>query len=858
MRRKLSILFTLMILGFCSFAQTKEGDDISIYYSSAKKYEIGGIEIKGVKYLDSNALIGISGLAVGDEILVPGDQITSAIKKLWDHQIFSDVKIIASKIVGSKIFLEIHLQTVPSLSKVNFTGISKSEKDDITSKVLLLEGSKITPAQINRTEQLITNMFHQKGFFNTEVRVVQRDDPEKDNSLILDIMVDKKEKVKIASVAFHGNEKMTEGQLEHAMKKTKEKKLKHFFRSKKFLEEKYKEDKGNVIKKYNENGYRDAIITADSIQRNPDNTVNIDLWVEEGNKYYFGDIKWVGNTVYESDLMGAVLGLKKGDIYDQEKLNKRLKEDEDAVSSLYQDNGYVFFQVDPVETNIENDSIDLEMRIYEGQQATIDRVLITGNTKTHEHVARRELRTLPGDLFSKQKLMRSYRELSQLGHFDPENLVPDVQPNAESGTVDIEYKLEEKANDQIELSGGWGAGMIIGSVGLKFSNFSVRNFFNKEAWQPLPTGDGQTLSLRAQTNGKYYKSFSVNFVEPWLGGKKPNSLSVSAYYNKQAYGSATSNSYSTAGYGTPYGANPYGYGYGSYGYGGGYTVPQGDISSSNITMGVAIGYGYRLKWPDDFFTLYHEVSYQLNKMNNWQYYSSLLNDGNTNTLSFKTAFGRNSIDNPLYSRSGSNYSLSVEFTPPFSMFDGVDYKNPDLDQQDRYRWIEYHKWKFLGENFMPLDKKRDLVLRTKVEAGFLGHYDNDKKSPLEGFNVGGDGMSGYSLYNYEVIGLRGYENNSLTPTAASIYNKLTLELRYPIALKQSATIYALAFAEAGNAWYEWKRFNPFDVKRSAGIGLRIFLPMFGLMGIDWGYGFDEVPTVGANKSQFHFVIGQQF
>ncbi len=862
---KFSLLLILSLWGITLFAQEeKEETNFSIYYSSPKTYEIGGIEVVGIKYLDSNTLIALSGLKVGDEVKVPGNAITDAIKKLWAQQLFSDVKITAEKVINNKIYLQLHLQSVPSLSQVNFNGISNSEKNDITSKVLLLEGSKITPAQLSSAEQIIKNLFHEKGYLNTEVKIIQRDDQDKENSIILDINVDKKEKVKIASITFHGNKSLSSKQLERTMKKTKAKKLKNFFNSKKFLEDKYEEDKINLVKKYNEKGYRDAIVINDSISHNPNNTVNVDVWVEEGNKYYFGDVKWVGNTVYDSEFLSMVFGIKKGDIYDQSLLNKRLLDDADAVSTLYQDNGYVFFNIDPVETKIENDSINLEMRMYEGSQATIDQVLISGNTQTHEHVARRELRTLPGDLFSKEKLMRSYRELAQLGHFDPEKIHPDVIPNREDGTVDIVYELEEKPNSQIELSGGWGAGMIIGSVGLKLANFSARNIFNGKAWRPLPTGDGQTLSLRAQTNGSYYQTYSLSFVEPWFGGKKPNSFTFSVYHNKITYGDRNFYSGGYNPYGGYGGYSPYGYGgYNSYGYGGGYNSYGNqydyEIESASITTGIALGYGYRLSWPDDYFTLYHEVSYQHNKLDNWKYYQSLMSDGNTNTLSFKTVFGRNSIDNPLYTRYGSSFSFSLEFTPPFSWIDGKNYDDPELSDQDRYRWIEYHKWKFSGSVFTPLDRQRKFVINAKIEGGFLGYYNKNKKSPLEGFNMGGDGMSGYSLYNYEIIAMRGYENNALSPgTAASLYNKMTLELRYPITLKESATIYAAAFLEAGNAWNNFSDYNPFNLKRSAGIGLRIFLPMFGLMGIDWGYGFDEVAQPGANGSQFHFTMGKSF
>ncbi len=898
MRKSIIFLFLLVNTFFCVHAQEIDSTNFSIYYDSPKKYVISEIKISGIRYLDREVLVQLSGLEVGQEISVPGEEITTAIKKLWKQGLFSDVKITASKIVGDKIWLDIFLQERPKLSGVNYFGVSKSEKDDITEKVLLLIGSQVTDHQVNSAEKIIKNLFLEKGFLDTEVNIIQRDDSTKNNSVILDIYVDKKEKVKVQDVIFHGNDNLKAGILERAMKKTKARKLKNFFSSKKFLEEKYIEDKSNIIKKYNEKGYRDAIIVKDTIVKNNDNRVTVEIWIDEGDKYYFRDIKWVGNTVYPGEYLSAVLGIKKGDVFDQKLLNKRLTEDEDGVGSQYQDNGYLFYNLTPVETNIDNDSIDMEMRIYEGKQATINRVIISGNTKTNEHVARRELRTIPGDLFSKSKLMRSYRELSQLGHFDPEAINPDVIPHPEDGTVDIDFQLQEKANDQIELSGGWGAGMFVGSVGLKFANFSVRNIFNKEAWRPLPTGDGQTLSLRYQTSGKYYKTVSFSFIEPWLGGKKPNSLSVSLshsrinysannYYSR--YGGSSYGGYSPYGYGgggySPYGYggggysrygyggySPYGYG-GGYGYGSGYGSGYGygsqkerDPSDDQIwaTTALALGYGYRLSWPDDYFTVYHELSmehYNLQNMGSYFYFLADENgqvNGTFDNLSFKTVFGRNSVDNPLYSRSGSNISLTIKATPPYSLFNNIDYSN--VDNNKRYKWIEYHKWLFKGQFFEPLSSNRNLVLRTAYEMGFLGYYDKYRKSPFEGFIVGGSGMSGYNIYGTDYIALRGYKDYSLSPrNGSSMYSKFTMELRYPVTLKPSATIYGLAFLEAGNTNNSFRDYNPFKLHRSAGIGVRIFLPMFGLMGIDWGYGFDEVPgQPGAAGSQFHFVIGQQF
>jgi len=881
---KLQLFIILLLISAKVFSQEAETDstNFSIYYSSPKEYTIAGLEVQGIRYLDKQVLLQISGLNVGDKITVPGDVITNAIKKLWNHGLFSDVKIAADKIVGDNIWLRINLQERPRLADVNFTGVTKSEKDDINKKVLLLKGSQVTDNQLRTAEKIIKNIFLDKGFLNTTVNVIQRDDTTQNNSVILDINVDKKEKVKVSQIVYHGNTNLKSGMLEKSMKKTKAKKIKNFFSSKKFLTEKYTEDKINLIKKYNEKGYRDATITKDSVSKLDNDQVRLDIWVDEGNKYYFRDIKWVGNTIYPSEYLSARLGIKKGDVFDQKLLDKRTKDDEDAVSSDYLDHGYLFFNLSPMETRVEADSIDLEMRINEGRQATIDKIIISGNTKTNEHVARRELRTLPGDLFSKADIIRTVRELSQLGHFDPEAINPDVRPHPENGTVDINYELVEKANDQIELSGGWGANMFVGTIGLKFSNFSVRNIFNKEAWRPLPTGDGQALSLRAQTSGKFYKSYSFTFTEPWFGGRKPNSFTLSFSHSKVNY--SANNSYSSygndpySGYGSSYGGgySPYGYGYSPYGYGYGYgsgydygstySYDSGtsDTDQIQITSAAAIGYGYRLRWPDDYFTMYHEISFQHYKLQNMAGYYYFLNDGTGtgnggfNNFSFKTAFGRNSMDNPLYTRRGSSFTLSLQLTPPYSLLNGVDYSKVGL--AERYKWIEYHKWMFKGDWYSPLSKNTNLVLHTKFEYGFLGNYNKYRQSPFEGFRVGGSGMSGYNLYGSDIVSLRGYKDYSLSSSQGSnIYNKLSMELRYPVILKPSSTIYVLGFLEAGNAWNNFDDYNPFKLHRSAGAGVRIFLPMFGLMGIDWGYGFDQVPGQSdAAGSQFHFVIGQQF
>ena len=672
----------------------------------------------------------------------------------------------------------------------------------------------------------------EKGFLNTTVRITEQKDTIRVSMVKLDVVVDKNDKVKIDDIVFHGNKIFPDKRLRRAMKKTHRRDI-NIFKASKLVKDEYTEDKEKIIDFYNENGYRDAQILRDSISPVSEKRIRLDIFLEEGDKYYFGDIKWIGNTIYPGDYLSRVLGVKKGDVFDQKLFDKRLTTDEDAVNSLYLDHGYLFYNCDPVEVRVEKDTIDFEMRIREGKQATINRVIIEGNTKTNEHVVRRELRTKPGDLFSKEAIIRSVRELAQLGHFDPEQINPEPIPNQLEGTVDLKYSLVEKANDQLEVSGGWGMGMLVGTVGLKFSNFSIRNFMNWKMWRPVPSGDGQTLSLRAQSNGKYYQAYNLSFVEPWFGGKKPNSFSVSLYHT------IMNNSYYS------------------------YFDRNSSASDQYIKIsGAAIGLGKRLKWPDDFFTLYNELSYQRYKLKDYVGYF-IFSDGTSHNLSFTSTFGRNSVSQPIYPRNGSSFSLSLQLTPPYSLVNGKDFSQPDMVDADKYRWIEYHKWKFKADWYISL--AGNLVLYTRAHFGYLGYYNkNIGPSPFEGFDVGGDGLTGYNLYGRETIGLRGYENGSLTPIvggnkSGNVYNKYTLELRYPFSLNPSATIFGLVFLEGGNSWYSINDFNPFLIKRSAGIGLRAFLPMFGLLGIDWGYGFDEIPgKPSANKGQFHFTIGQQF
>ena len=836
------------------------------YTLQRKTYEIAGITVSGAESYEDFVLIGFSGLAVGDKIEVPGDQITKSIRRFWKQGLFSDVKIEATKIEGNKIWLNIALKQRPRVSEVIYNGIKKSDKEDLEVKVGISKGSQMTPNLADRAKTMVKKFYAEKGYYHTEVNVRQYKDESLPGYVKVEINVDRKEKTKVNAIYITGNEALNHNKINHAMKKTNDNNIINFFRTKKFVQEEFEKDKQAVIEKYNEIGYRDAYIVADSVVTCPTDSNKVDIYmtINEGKKYYFRNIQWVGNTVYPYETLNMVLGIKKGDIFNQKELNKRLNEDDDAVSKMYTDQGYLFFNVDPVEVKIDGDSIDFEMRMYEGKPATINEVNIVGNTRVYEHVVRRELYTKPGQLYSQSDIMRSLRELAQMGHFDQEKIVPDIQPNPEDGTVDITYQLETKSSDQIEFSLGWGASGLVGTIGLKFTNFAIQNLFNKKAYRIVPQGEGQTFQVNARINGVYYNSASISFLEPWLGGKRPNSLSFSAYFASQT---GYSKSYLEA-YNSLYNAYS-GYYNNSYGYGYGYNNDyyqqlqemEADPDQYLRTFGAAIGYGKRLHWPDDFFTFYGELSYQLYMMKNWRYL--LLTDGFSHNLALTLNLSRNSIDNPIYTRRGSQFSLSLKITPPWSLMNKKDYSK--MTNEERYNLLEYHKWKFSGKVFTPLTKDSKLVLMTRAEFGYLGHYNKYAKSPFESFYMGGDGMSSYSSYSTDYISMRGYEAGSLTPYDAVtgrnlgyVYNKYTMEIRYPISLEQNATIWVLGFAEAGNCWADIKDFNPFDLKRSLGVGVRIFLPMFGLMGIDWGYGFD--PINGSTKmsgSNFHFILGQE-
>jgi outer membrane protein insertion porin family len=884
MQNKILFTFSLLfIFGQSIFSQNlTEKDSIPVieYSNSAQKYNIAAITITGADNYEDFVLVGFSGLAVGDKINVPGEAITNAVKRFWKQGLFSDVKIYATKIVDQDIWLNIALKERPRVSEINFTGLKKGEIEDLETKLGIVKGNQITPNISDRAKKVIQKHMEDKGFLNVVANVYQRNDPNKAGHVIVDINVDKKLKTKVNQLIISGNSALSFNKINFTMKKTNDNNWRNFFRTKKFVKEEFEKDKISLIEKYNEIGYRDAYIVYDSVEMVDDKSVNVIMKIDEGKRYYFRNIKWIGNTIYPYEYLDAVLGIKKGDVYNHKHLMKRIQTDEgDAVSKLYQDRGYLFSNIEPVEVLIDNDSIDFEMRIYEGKPATINEIGIKGNTRVYEHVVRRELRTKPGQLYSQSDIMRSLRELAQMGHFDQEKLKPDIQPNQEDGTVDVTYELETKGSDQVEFSAGWGATGIVGSIGLKFSNFAIQNLFKPDTYRIVPQGEGQTFSLNARTNGQSYSSFSLSFLEPWLGGKRPNSLSTSIYYSSQ---STISSRYLNSMQNSSYGYGGYG-GYGSYGGYGGYgSSGYGNSGYGNSslydsemdpdkymrTLGASIGYGQRLNWPDDYFTFNGELSYQLFMLSGWYRSMFPMTDGKFNNLSLNLVLSRNSIDNPIYTRRGSSFSLGLKITPPYSAFNGKDYSTvatTDEERQERYKWIEYHKWSFSGKMFAPISSDDKLVIMGRAMFSYLGHYNKNAKSPFETFYMGGDGMSAYTSYGTDYVSMRGYESGSLTPQDATtgsysgyLYNKFTMEIRYPLSLEQSATIYALAFLEAGNCFDSLnKKYNPFDLKRSAGVGVRIFLPMFGMMGIDWAYGFDKGFNGTKGGSQFHFVLGQE-
>jgi outer membrane protein insertion porin family len=875
------IVFFLFSLTLQLSAQSRDSIVVGYFdYEKPRDFTIVDITVSGVKFLQTTYLVNISGLVIGEQITIPGEKITAAIDKFWKLGLFSDVKILATKIEGRSIFLDIHLTERPRLSHIAVHGLNKNDTKDVTEKIKLKPGNQITENILNNTETIIKKHFLDKGYFNCKVDMVQKADTSAGNKVSLDINIEKGKKVKIQNIDFIGNTNFKDAQLRKTLKKTKKKSI-NFFKPSKYIDAQYKEDKKHLIEFYNKNGYRDARIVSAKLIPIDKKDIGLEVTVEEGQKYYIRSIKWVGNTKYPSRALDDVLNMKKGDVYDQSHIEKRLQTDDDAVTSQYMDEGYLFFGVDPVEAYIEGDSIDLEMRITEGSQATINRIIIKGNTKTNEHVVRREIRTIPGDLFSKTNIIRSVRELAAMGHFNPENIAPNPIPNIADGTVDIEYGVEERSNDQLEVSGGWGGYGFVGTIGLRFSNFSARNLLDLKEWKPIPTGDGQTLSVRAQSNGRYYQAYNLSFVEPWFGGKKANSFSTSFYYT-------VTKSFSNR------------------------SISSGLSQDAYFkVLGASIGLGRRLSWPDDYFVLYTAVGIQKYFLNQWGS-NFIINDGVSNIIDFNISLSRSSQDQMIYPRRGSAFSLGLKITPPYSLFMPEGYyklsdaeemaihsdiasQHPELtstqvdayaatevanqENSNKYKFIEYHKWTFNSAWYTSI--VGNLVLSARSEFGYLGYFNSELgASPFEKFNVGGSGMMGYNLYGTDIVALRGYADGTLTPQQivqkpngavridnGNVYVKYTLEMRYPFTLNPSATIFGLAFLEGGNCWQTIDEFNPFMIKRSAGVGLRAFLPMFGMLGIDWGYGFDlpnsaDTPAAeirsGHHGGEFHFTMGQQF
>ena len=858
--RRIITLAFLLLAGTTVFAQQKDSG-IEVDYNNPKKYIVGGVSVEGNQYFSSEQILQNTGLQKGMEVTVPSEEMSSIVSRLWHQRFFEDVALVVDSLSTTRdtAFFKVRIIERPRVSRWTFSGVKNGEQKDLQERLNLRRGGEFSEYVSKTSVDIIKRYFKEKGFHNVKVNVNTKRDTMIRSAIRVQFDIDKGKKVKVKKITFKGADNVEEYKLVKAMKKTKDYRLQNFFNSKKFIESEYENDKRALLSVFSEAGYRDARVVKDTMYYVEDNKLQIDFEIDEGKKYYFRDIKWTGNSVYSSETLNELLKISKGDVYDVVTMQKRLfgggKQTDYDVSKLYRDNGYLFFNIQPVELNVEGDSVDVEMRVVEGKPATLNNIVINGNDLTNERVVRRQLFTRPGYLFSQSEFERSIREIASMGQFDPEAIMGEggysILPNQNNNTVDVIYNVTEKPSSQLELSGGWGGNTFVATVGVSFNNFSTRRLLDKSAWRPVPLGDAQNLSLRFQTNGTYYTSLSASFSEPWLFGKKPTSLNISLYYTRQT--------------------NSYIY----------YNILNNDEYME--VYGFAAGLGNRLKWPDNYFVLYNQLSWQTYNLKDWSY-QFLFNTGISHNLSYTVSLSRNSTDQQIYPRQGSDFSLSLQLTPPYSLFRtknlGVLDENGkptyvkswrDIDynlqsSEDRYKWIEYHKWSFKGAVYSKL--VGDLVLMARAQFGYLGYYNrNWGYSPFEGFRVGGDGMSGYDTYGSEIISLRGYENYSLTPTAMSSYNstgnyyagnvydKFTVELRYPVILEPQSTIYALLFLEGGNCWSDIQDFNPFQIKRSAGVGVRVFLPMIGLLGVDWGWGFDD-PTNGG--SQFHFVIGQQF
>ncbi len=819
----------LLVLLFAnqSFAQVTIGDDPVVDYTIPKTYFIGGITVSGTNFVDQSIVIMLSGLSIGDQVEVPGLQITDAVRRLWGQGMFEEISITVQRVQGNIIFLDIYLTEKPKLSKFSLKGVKKNEADKIRDEIKLKTGDPVTDHTILRSKQHIIKYFVDKGFLHTNVTHSLVSDTMVTNSVIITFSVDKGQKVRIKKMNFEGNENLRTYRLHWLMKNTRARWTLKFWKKSRYLEKEYKNDKELIIAKYNKLGYRDAMIETDSVWFLPDGNMAIYVKINEGPKYYFRNITWVGNTKYTDRELSNILGIQKGDVYNQSVLEKRLYMNNEGldVSSLYLDDGYLFFNLVPVELRVENDSIDLEIRISEGKQATISEVSVVGNTRTNDHVIIREIRTRPGQLFSRSDIIRTQQELAQSKYFNNEKLGLDYDPNPQDGTVALEYQVEEASSDQIELSGGWGGGYVIGTLGVSFNNFSLYNIFKKGAWKPLPSGDGQKLAIRGSSYGLGYYNVSVSFTEPWLGGKKPNALSLTAYH------SAFSN-----------------------------TLPKDNPDRYSFKInGLAVGLGKRLQWPDDYFTLYQSINFQNYVLENYPLITGFTN-GKAHNYSYEANLTRNSTDDWIYPTKGSELEISLQVTPPYSLLNNKDYDA--MEDEEKYKWIEYHKWKFRSSYFVNL--AGNLVLHTRAKMGFLGSFNSDLGvTPFERFYLGGDGLSGINQFDgREIIGMRGYDANQLNPRDKSgsaiggtIYNKYTVELRYAIAKNPMSTIYAMVYFEAGNAWAKYQDFNPTDLRRTTGVGVRIFLPMFGVLGLDYAWGLNEIPGLKEkNKGMFHFSI----
>ena len=857
---RLICLACFLLLSGSVWAQ-QSGSDVMVDYNNPKKYIVGGVKLEGNEHFSQEQILQLAGLQKGMEVTVPSEDVTNIVKRLWGQRFFDDVSVVIDSIAPTRdtAFFKIAIIERPRVSRWTFSGVKSGEEKELLERLNFRRGGEFSDYVAKTSTDIIKRYYKEKGFYNVKVDVNTKRDSVIKSAIRVQFAVDKGQKVKIKKITFNGVENVKESKLVRSMKKTRDARLQNFFSSKKFQEKEYENDKRALLTAFNEAGFRDARIVKDTMYYIEPNRLQIDFDIDEGKRYYFRDITWTGNSVYSSENLNEVLKIGKGDVYDVVTMQKRLfgggKQSEYDVSKLYRDNGYLFFNLQPVEMTVEGDSVDVEMRISEGKPATLNNIVINGNDLTNERVIRRQVFTRPGYLFSQSDFERSIREIASMGQFDPEAIMGEggysIVPNPMNNTVDLVYNVTEKPSSQLELSGGWGGNTFVATVGVSFNNFSTRRFFDKTAWRPVPLGDAQNLSVRFQTNGTYYTSLSASFSEPWLFGKKPTSLNMSLYYTLQT--------------------NSYIY----------YNILNNDEYME--VYGFAAGIGKRLKWPDNYFVLYNQLSWQTYRLQNWAY-QFLFNTGISHNLSYTLSLSRTSTDQQIYPRTGSDFSVSLQLTPPYSLLRKTDHGLLDEDgnptkvdswkkidynyqtSQDRYKWIEYHKWSFKGAIYSKLIG--DLVLMARAQFGYLGYYNrNWGYSPFEGFRVGGDGMSGYDTYGSEIVSLRGYENYSLTPQAMSSYNstgnyyagnvydKFTVELRYPVILQPQSTIYALLFLEGGNCWSDIRDFNPFQIKRSAGVGVRVFLPMIGLLGVDWGWGFDD-PVNGG--SQFHFVIGQQF